>query len=261
MKGRILVMGGHEFDRLDGNEAIVEHIISLTGKETPRICLLPTASGDPEDQISRFRRSFGSRGCEVSDISLFRLGANPIDVSAHLMKQDAIYVGGGSLVNLVAVWRPHGIAELIEECLERGVMVVGQSAGAMCWFEAGITSSSGRPEPADGLGLLEGSLCVHYHRDPDRRSRYLSAVGEEIVAGYGADDQTGLLFSDGELTEVFTAREGAGVWKVTPGEAGGVEEAVPAIDIRPEPQTPAAGNAVDDFRALNQWRQSAGLRG
>jgi len=261
MKGRILVMGGHEFDRLDGNEAIVEHIISLTGKENPRICLLPTASGDPEDQISRFRRSFGSRGCEVSDISLFRLGANPIDVSAHLMKQDAIYVGGGSLVNLVAVWRPHGIAELIEECLERGVMVVGQSAGAMCWFESGITSSSGRPEPANGLGLLKGSLCVHYHRDPDRRARYLSAVGEEIVPGYGADDQTGLLFSDGELTEVFTAREGAGVWKVTPGESGGVEEMVPAVDIRPEPQTPAAGNAVDDFRALNQWRQSAGLRG
>ena len=260
MKGRILVMGGHEFDRLDGNEAIVEHIISLTGKEAPKMCLLPTASGDPEDQISRFRRSFGSRGCEVSDISLFRLGANPIDVSAHLMKQDAIYVGGGSLVNLVAVWRPHGIAELIEECLERGVMVVGQSAGAMCWFEAGITSSSGRPEPAEGLGLLEGSLCVHYHRDPDRRTRYLAEVGKGIPPGYGADDQTGLLFVDGELTEAFTAREGAGVWKVTPGEDGGREEAVEAIDIRPKPRSGAPGDVVDDFRALNTWRQSASLR-
>ena len=201
MKGRILVMGGHEFDRLDGNEAIVEHIISLTGKETPKICLLPTASGDPEDQISRFRRSFGSRGCEVSDISLFRLGANPIDVSAHLMKQDAIYVGGGSLVNLVAVWRPHGIAELIEQCLEQGVMVVGQSAGAMCWFEAGITSSSGRPEPADGLGLLKGSLCVHYHRDPDRRTRYLSAVGEEDDASEtSADPLSGGNYGDLEIS-------------------------------------------------------------
>jgi peptidase E len=261
MKGRILVMGGHEFDRLDGNEAIVEHIISLTGKEAPKICLLPTASGDPEDQISRFRRSFGSRGCEVSDISLFRLGANPIDVSAHLMKQDAIYVGGGSLVNLVAVWQPHGIAELIEECLERGVMVVGQSAGAMCWFEAGITSSSGRPEPARGLGVLTGSLCVHYHRDPDRRTRYLAAVGKELPDGYGADDQTGLLFIDGELTEAFTAREGAGVWKVTQGEGGGVEEPVEAIDIRPRPKAGSPGDVVDDFRALNNWRHSASLRG
>lgn len=260
VKGRILVMGGHEFDRLDGNEAIVEHIISLTGRTDPRICLLPTASGDPEDQIARFRRSFGSRGCQVSDISLFRLGANPIDVSAHLMNQDAIYVGGGSLVNLVAVWRPHGIAELIEECLARGVMVVGQSAGAMCWFEAGITSSSGRPEPAEGLGLLEGSLCVHYHRDPDRRTRYLSEVGSGIPGGYGADDQTGLLFEDGTLGEVFTAREGAGVWRVTPGVEGAVESEVPALDIRPEPSRGGGHDPVDDFRALNNWRQSATLR-
>ncbi|HNC14743.1 MAG TPA: peptidase E [Solirubrobacterales bacterium] len=260
MKGRILVMGGHEFDRLDGNEAIVEHVISLTGMKAPKICLLPTASGDPEDQISRFRRSFGSRGCEVSDISLFRLGANPIDVSAHLMKQDAIYVGGGSLVNLVAVWRPHGIAGLIEECLERGVMVVGQSAGAMCWFEAGITSSSGRPEPAEGLGVLKGSLCVHYHRDPERRTRYLAEVGKSMSAGYGADDQTGLLFTDGELTEAFTAREGAGVWKVTPAAKGGVEEPVEAVDIRPKSKPDTPGDPVQDFRNLSKWRQSATIR-
>lgn len=260
MKGRILVMGGHEFDRLDGNEAIVDHIISLTGKESPRICLLPTASGDPEDQISRFRRSFGSRGCEVSDLSLFRLGANPIDVADHLMKQDAIYVGGGSLVNLVAVWQPHGIAELIEECLERGVMVVGQSAGAMCWFEAGITSSSGRPEPAPGLGILDGSLCVHYHRDPDRRSRYLAEVGKSMPAGYAADDQTGLLFTDGEMTGAFTAREGAGVWAVKPGAEGAIEQPVDAVDIRPEPSAGNPHDVVDDFRALNTWRQSASIR-
>jgi len=260
VKGRILVMGGHEFDRLDGNEAICDHIISLTGRAAPKICLLPTASGDPEDQIARFRRSFGSRGCEVSDISLFRLGANPIDVSAHLMKQDAIYVGGGSLVNLVAVWQAHGIAELIESCLERGVMVVGQSAGAMCWFEAGITSSSGRPEPGPGLGVLQGSLCVHYHRDPERRTRYLKAVTGEMAGGYGADDQTGLLFVDGELEEAFSAREGAAVWRVASRDGEAVETPVEMVDIRP----PATGggsvpDALDDFRSLAHMRQSLRL--
>ncbi|MDQ5895787.1 MAG: dipeptidase, partial [Actinomycetota bacterium] len=115
-------------------------------------------------------------------------------------------------------------------------------------------------EPAEGLGLLKGSLCVHYHRDKDRRARYLADVGKKIVPGYGADDQTGMLFTDGELTEVFTAREGAGVWKVTPGEDGGVEEEVEAIDIRPKPVGLDAGNPIDDFRALNLFRQSAGLR-
>ncbi|HMT04298.1 MAG TPA: peptidase E [Solirubrobacterales bacterium] len=261
MKGRILVMGGHEFDRLDGNEAICDHIIELTGGRKPEVCLLPTASGDPEDQISRFRRSFGSRGCEVSDVSLFRLGANPIDVSAHLMRQDVIYVGGGSLVNLVAVWKPHGIAGLITDCLEQGVMVVGQSAGAMCWFEAGITSSSGRPEPALGLGMLEGSLCVHYHRDPGRREKYLSEVGRNIAPGYGADDQTGLLFEDGEMVEAFSAREGAGVWRVSAEGGRAVEKPVEVVDIRPGPGSASPGSPVDDFRALNKWRKSAGTRG
>lgn len=259
MVGRILVMGGHEFDRLDGNEAIVEHIISLTGKSDPRICLLPTASGDPEDQISRFRRSFGSRGCEVSAVSLFRLGASPIDVAAHLRAQDAIYVGGGSLVNLVAVWRPHGIAGLIGDCLERGVMVVGQSAGAMCWFESGITCSSGRPEPAEGLGMLKGSLCVHYHRDPERRIRYLAEVGRGMPEGYGADDQSGMLLVDGELVQAFSAREGAGVWKVSRSRSGPEELPVETIDIRPSnPGTQSS--AIEDFRALAAWRRSAPAR-
>lgn len=260
MKGRILAMGGHEFDRLDGNEAICDHIISLTGKDAPKVCLLPTASGDPEDQISRFRRSFGSRGCEVTDISLFRLGANPVDVAAHLVRQDVIYVGGGSLVNLVAVWKPHGIAGLIVDCLKRGVMVVGQSAGAMCWFEMGITSSSGRPESAPGLGLLAGSLCVHYHRDPARRAKYLAEASRGVAAGYGADDQTGLLFEDGQLVETFSAREGAGIWRVEPGEEGAVEEPVAVIDIRPEPSPGSPGNAIDDFRALRSWQGMTGIR-
>ena len=95
-------MGGHELDRLGGNEAICDHMIELSGKEAPKVCLLPTASGDPEDQIGRFTRAFGSRGCEVTDISLFRLGANPIDVSAHLLSQDLIYVGGGNAKHLKA---------------------------------------------------------------------------------------------------------------------------------------------------------------
>src|SRR5215210_6975075 len=124
MSRRLFMMGGHEFDRLDGNEAICDYTIELSGEERPKICLLPTASGDPEDQISRFRRSFGGRGCEVTDISLFRLGANPIDVSAHLLNQDVIYVGGGSLVNLVAIWQAHGIGDMLENCLDRGILII-----------------------------------------------------------------------------------------------------------------------------------------
>ncbi len=103
-------MGGHELDRLGGNEAICDHMIELSGKEAPKVCLLPTASGDPEDQIGRFTRAFGSRGCEVTDISLFRLGANPIDVSAHRLPYlylDCSIACSGEFAGLSrhAIWR------------------------------------------------------------------------------------------------------------------------------------------------------------
>ncbi len=256
------MMGGHEFDRLDGNEAICDYAIGLAGEERPKICLLPTASGDPEDQISRFRRSFGSRGCEVSDISLFRLGANPIDVSAHLLSQDAIYVGGGSLVNLVAIWQAHGIGDMLEDCLDRGILIIGQSAGAMAWFEYGITTSSGLPAAAPGLGVLSGSLCVHYHRDPERRTRYLADVGSGMPAGYGSDDQTGLLFVDGEMTEGVTFRSGAGIWKVEAGDGSGTETPLDLVEKFPEkPDVAVPGSTVEDFRHLNNWRRGNLTRG
>lgn len=261
MSRRLLVMGGHEFDRLDGNESICDYIIELTALEKPRICLLPTASGDPEDQISRFRRSFGSRGCEVSDISLFRLGSNPIDVSAHLLEQDAIYIGGGSLLNLVAIWQAHGIGDLLELCLDRGILICGQSAGAMCWFEYGITSSSGLPAAAPGLGIIKGSLCVHYHQDPPRRTRYLADVGAGMPVGYGADDQSAMLFVDGELDEAFSFRKGAGIWRVEPKVDGEAEEKSLALTTRfrcPGENDPG-GSTLDDFRQLNEWRRRGGI--
>lgn len=256
-------MGGHEFDRLDGNESICNHIIELSGEAVPKICLLPTASGDPEDQIHRFRRSFGSRGCEVSDISLFRLGANPIDVSAHLLSQDVIYVGGGSLVNLVAIWQAHGIGEMLEMCLDRGILICGQSAGAMAWFEYGITTSSGLPAAAQGLGVLKGSFCVHYHQDPERRTRYMSDVGSGMPGGYGADDQTGMLFVDGELTEATSFRSTAGVWKVEAVDGEGKETPIDLVEGYSEkPEGKVPGSTVDDFRSLNNWRRTGNvLRG
>lgn len=259
MTRRLLVMGGHEFDRLDGNESICDHIVELTGKAAPRICLLPTASGDPEDQISRFRRSFGSRGCDVSDISLFRLGTNPIDVSAHLLGQDAIYVGGGSLVNLVAIWKAHGIGDMLELCLDRGILICGQSAGAMTWFEYGITSSSGLPAAAPGLGILKGSLCVHYHQDPERRKRFLADVAAGMPAGYGVDDQAALMFENGEMAEAISFRPGAGIWRVEALNGEAEERSIELEERHRPPPGSGVGSSLDDFRQLNEWRRRGGM--
>jgi dipeptidase E len=257
MSRRLLLMGGHEFDRLDGNEVLTDLILELSGAESPKVCLLPTASGDPDHQIARFRRSFGSRGAEATDISLFRLGQNPVDLEGHLGEQDVIYVGGGSLVNLVAVWSAHGIYELLLAAMDRGTLVCGQSAGAMCWFEFGITTSSGRPEMSRGFGLLPGSLCVHYHRDPGRRDSFLREVAAGAPEGYGADDQAGLLIAGAEVVRAFSARPGAGVWKVAAADGEPVETRMATDDLSREPVT-AAPSSIEDFRALNRWRAGTG---
>ena len=214
--GRILALGGHDFDRRIGNDAICDLIVELAGSPRPRICLLPTASGDPEDQIARFRRAFAERDCIPQAISLFRLGQNPVDLREELLAQDVIYAGGGSMVNLLAIWRAHGLDEILRECWQEGVLICGQSAGAMVWFQGGITSSQGKPAIADGLGLLPGSACVHYLTEPVRRRRFLRAIAaQELEPGLGLEDQTGAIFEDAKLVETICAREGAEVWEAS----------------------------------------------
>ncbi len=221
---RILALGGHAFDRRPGNDAICDLIVELADSARPKVCLLPTASGDPEDQIARFKRSFGDRDCVPEVISLFRLGENPVDLREELLGQDVVYAGGGSMVNLIAIWRAHGLDVILRECWREGVLICGQSAGAMCWFQGGITSSQGEPSVADGLGLLPGSACVHYLTEPVRRRRFLRAItAGELEPGLGLEDQTGALFEDTRLAETISAREGAAVWEVI-GQNGGARE-------------------------------------
>jgi len=221
---RILALGGHEFDRRVGNDAICDLIVELADSPRPRICLLPTASGDDEDQIARLRRAFAERDSLPQVISLFRLGENPVDLREELLNQDVIYAGGGSLLNLIAIWHAHGLDEIMRECWREGILICGQSAGAMVWFQGGITSSQGDPAVADGFGVLPGSACVHYLSEPVRRRRFLRAIASgELEPGLGLEDQTGALFEDTELVETISARDGAAVWEVTPENAGAKE--------------------------------------
>ncbi len=253
----LFVSGGHEFSRRLGNEALRDYMLALTGKASPRVCLLPTASGDPADQISDFRRSLAERVCEVSEVTLFRLEDSAHDLRDRLLSQDLIYAGGGSMLNLLAIWTAHRIDRIMVEAWERGVVICGQSAGAMCWFEHGISRSHGRAERVKGMGVLPGSLCVHYHGDPERRAAFLSGVGRTLPSGYGLDDQAGLLFRGSEREEAVASRDGAGVWKVAPdGEGGATEVQLPVrrlFDPRPAIDEPAADVA--------EMRQVRALRG
>ena len=260
---RILALGGHDFTSRPPDRAVCELMLRLATERAggrPRICILPTASGDTSEQIGRFYAAFGERPCEPSDLSLFRLGRRPMALRDHLLAQDLVYVGGGSLVNLLAVWEAHEIGAILSLAWRQGIVLAGQSAGAMCWFEAGITKSSGRPAPAAGLGLLGGSLCVHYNNEPERRAAYLDAVGGGMPGGYGLDDYAGLLWEGEGPPAAVTARRGARAYRVRAQGDGVSESALPARFL-PAPAPAALREDIAEFRRLKSLRKRAGWLG
>jgi dipeptidase E len=221
---RIFAMGGGGFTMEPENPALDRFVLSLAGRPIPRICFLPTASGDPDDHIARFHAAFDSELCEPSHLSLFRLGRRPVAVAEHLLSQDIIYVGGGSMVNMLAIWAAHELDRILIDCWRQGIVLAGLSAGSMCWFEVGITTSSGGPGPARGLGILPGSNCVHYDGEPGRRPVYVEAVRRRrIPGGYGVDDGVGLLFEGTRLDRVVSSRGNATAYRVH-ARAGAVTE-------------------------------------
>jgi peptidase E len=200
------------------NPALDDYILGLARAQVPKVCLLPTASGDGEAQIRQFHATFGARACRPMHIALFRLGSHPLPLRETLLAQDVIYVGGGSMLGLLAVWRALGLDSILRECWESGVVLAGLSAGAMCWFEWGISTSLGAPAPARGLGLLSGSLSVHCDGEPARLPVFRHAVRSGTMpSGYAADDGAGLLFRGDTLQDVVSSRSRARALRVEPG--------------------------------------------
>ena len=218
-------MGGGGFTMDERSPALDALVLELTGKTVPKLCFLPTASGDPRDQITRFHERFGDWPCEPTILSLFHLGRDRIDPIAHLREQDAIYVGGGSMRNMLAIWREHGVDAAMRSAWRSGVVLAGLSAGAMCWFRGGVSMSGGAPAPVSGLGLLEGSLSVHMDSEPERLPVLREAIAAGVLpGGYAADDGAALVFSGLRLEECVASHPGARVLRIEPDGDGGVRE-------------------------------------
>ncbi|MGW1017029.1 Type 1 glutamine amidotransferase-like domain-containing protein [Streptomyces niveus] len=185
----------------------------------PKVCFVPTASGDAPAYIERFLTAFESRACEPSVLPLFQRELDDDGLRAFLLSQDVVYVGGGNTANLLAVWRTHGVDRLLREAYDGGTLMCGISAGANCWGEGSHTDSFGPLTfLPDGLGLLAGSVCPHYDSEPGRRPSYRKAVGTGMLpAGWAVDDGVGALFEDGLLTEAVTRVPEAVLYRVEPG--------------------------------------------
>jgi dipeptidase E len=212
---QIVAFGGGGFSQEAGNPLLDDYVLSLTGLERPRVCFLPTASGDADHYLTRFYRAFAGH-TQPSHVSLFREERGETrSFRERLLEQDLIYVGGGSVQSLLGTWRAHGVDEILAEAWERGIVLCGLSAGSLCWFADVVSAFNGPPRRVAGLGLLPYSNAVHYDTGSERRTSYHRLMSEGMLDGYAAADGAALHFVGRDLERVVTSRPTARAYRVT----------------------------------------------
>ena len=211
---QIIPIGGGGFYRDPENLELEKYVIRQSGAESPRVAFVPTASGEPDHYVSSFYAAFLKLGCRPAVLTFFK---RTPDLRAFLLDQDVIYVGGGNTKSLLAIWRDWGMVEILREAWESGIVLTGVSAGAICWFEHGLTDSfADGLRPLECLGFLPGSCCPHYDGEAQRRPSYhrLLANGE-IFAGVAIEDWTGVHFKGSEIHRVISSKRGARAYSMS----------------------------------------------
>jgi peptidase E len=227
----ILAIGGISAPPDGPLPPVIAHALALSGAPTPRVCVLNTASGDDTAGYVRMYFRLAQYGARPSHLQLFTM-PNVRDPADLLLSQDVIFVGGGSVANMVAVWRVHGLDAVLRQAWQAGIVLAGVSAGAICWFQGGTTDSFGpelRPF-TEGLRFLGGSYCPHYSGEPARRPAYHALVADgTLPTGIACDDGAGAHFADGDLEAIVAERPGATGYRVESDGVGGChEDALPA---------------------------------
>ena len=183
------------------NKTFLKYVTTLTDKTNPKICFIPTASGDNPDYIESWNKMCKQFSFESHVLRTFSASSNSQTFEEQLLQMDGIIVGAGNAINMLAVWKAQGIDTILRKAYEKGIVIAGGSAGSLCWFKNGYTGS--RPlglTKIEGLNFLNFSHCPHYHSDPKRRPQYEQGIlNGDILPGYACDDLSGLLFVNGEF--------------------------------------------------------------
>jgi dipeptidase E len=212
------------------NLMLDRYVLAQAHTPEPAVTFVPTASGDADSYIVRFYTAFAGLPCRPSHLPLFR---RPPAFRAYLLAQDVIYVGGGNTKSMLAVWREWGLPELLRESWAAGIILAGISAGAMCWFEQGVTDSfAGALRPLPCLGFLPGSCCPHYDGEAARRPTYHQLLHTgAISSGFAIDDGAAIHFVDTDVHRVVASRQGATAYRVQM-RNGAVQEEPLQVDER-----------------------------
>ncbi len=210
----IVALGNHGFSSNREDVTLSRYILAQSPAERPCICYLPQAGGEDYFFITRFYHHFVELKARPTHLSLFQ--PHTADIADFLLAQDILYVGGGNTKSMLALWREWGVDQILRQAWERGIVLAGASAGAICWFEQGHTDSiPGRLSALDCLGFLPGSCSPHYDCQAERRANYQRLIANsEIASGYAIDDYAGLHFMGAELCSVVASRPNANAYQV-----------------------------------------------
>jgi dipeptidase E len=186
MKKQIIAIGGGGFGRSPGEGVIEKYILDQSDKEKPNVCFIPTATGDNEAYKVNYYSTFSKLNCSPVHLDFFK---RTPDLEELIKQQDVIFVGGGNTKSMLAVWKDWGLDLILKDAYERGVIMCGVSAGAICWFEEGVTDSwSEELKVMDCLGFVKGACCPHYDEEPQRRPSLSKFLTEGVMQSCYAVD-------------------------------------------------------------------------
>ncbi len=198
MTKQIIAIGGGGFGRNPGEGVIESYILKQSEFKSPNICFIPTATGDNQEYKENFYSTFSSLDCNPTHLDFFK---RTPDLEKLMDKQDVIFVGGGNTKSMLAVWKDWGLDILLKSAYERGVVMSGVSAGAICWFEKGITDSwSDELKILECLGFVRGACCPHYDEEVDRRPAVKEILSNHLLSSCIAiEGECAIHLKDGEV--------------------------------------------------------------
>lgn len=199
---KLFIFGG------GSDKPILNHIIKLTRKENPKICFVPTATGDsPASIIGWYTLVEGLPMRPYVMRAFINSYTTKESFEETLMKMDAVFVGGGNTLNMMAIWKSQGIDLALRKAYDSGILMSGASAGSLCWFESGTTDSRPRElTKVECLGWIKASHCPHYNVEEFRRPTYHDLISKkELSPGYACDNQSGIYFENEKLVKCVSS--------------------------------------------------------
>jgi aminopeptidase N len=211
---QVIAIGGGGFGRTQDSNLIEQFILDQASKINPKICFIPTATGDLDPYIVNYYSVFSKLNCEPTHISFFK---RTIDLEEHILKQDVIFVGGGNTKSMLAVWRDWGLDLILKKAYDKGVVMSGVSAGAICWFGSGLTDSwASELKMMKCLNFIPGNCAPHYDEEPERRPATKKFLQDQTVTSmYAIEGGAALHFIDEQPRSTIRFIRNKNAYKVT----------------------------------------------